>query len=1231
MQEDLITTFYDLGNIKVENEVVLEYLNKVLATIKEINSIKLDLDKSGSFKILTDNAQRAKKAIDDTTEATNKLGAATEAAGKKQLDAYQQLKAQYLQSVQAAKDIAAQYGAQSDQAIKAAQAANQYLQRIQEIDKVVKNGGTLLSLKEQEAELNRLIALEEKQAQAKAQAEANDPNNVPYTNNLAQLQAEEEASNRAGAVVNELDKAQADAANSATAMGQAQVQTSKTLSETTITAENVKLRYDKYTGTLRDNIETLLLNSQALESNRAAQKKVDTSTEEGIANLARLKQEELNTVAANKELTVTINNQVKEWIAAKGSLDQMQAQLALLKLEYEKLSASQKASPFGQTMLKEVQAMDAAVKQAEQQIGNAQRNVGNYTEAIQSAGTKIANFIQRDLLRSVAGFVVFQVAFDLLSAALENLGKKLFNIKSDEEKFTDQMYEMQGADAALADSLEELGKTAGEVADNFLKKLKDETKDLRSELGMLPSDAKEAAFALKTFQEQYNDLSKNLGRTIGFQAGGGNALLNIFGLTDDLDEATKKLEANAKKQKDLQDQFILSQVVGSQKQLEVKKKEVQDQINLDEQLAVAKVKAEQGSDEQVYQTQRSYQLKRIELLETLAPLYATDAAKEKQIQQELMAAKMKLQTDYYNFLASQNKKGGSGNNGFSEEAYKQQQALQKAQYEILQQQLKDKAAYDKSIVEDDKQFFNDRMDAAKAYYDNSLQLLQNQKGYELQSIDEQAQQEKKVLEQKLSSDKLSKQQREDLQEALFLIDKVASAKKLQVETKYNADVFALNENSEKQITKLVDDNNKKRDEIRKKAVQDWLNSTNEDFTNRQNQLKEQRNKELSALDEQYVQGKIKTEEYEQGKFNIEQQYSLKTIQLGIEQQKKILENLNLDDKQRADATKKLNELEKQADDEITKIKLDNIKKLEDARKELAAKEKEAVTEAINLTKSIVDGAYDKQKNAIQDQINLLQQKKQQDIEAANQSIANAQDRAAAINVINATESAQEQALANKQKKIDEEKAKFDKVIQVAQISAAALQTEFQLSAKAAEAQAQAALLAATPGLEGFAPAAQAAAAAITAEIPLVAGIAAAQIAAVLATPIPKYFKGKNVDSYDAYEGIAWVGDGGRSEAIIRGDGSVEITPDVPTLTYLKSDDIVLPDAGMLAMNATKQSLELLMAGRMIQATDQTYQAINRMSKNVVKAIKEIPQPVTVVENVLRRGIRSKGSLKDYLS
>lgn len=64
------------------------------------------------------------------------------------------------------------------------------------------------------------------------------------------------------------------------------------------------------------------------------------------------------------------------------SLKEMAAELASMKNEYQSLSKAERESAQGQELLKHIQELDTAVKEADYSQGNFQRNVGNYPDAV---------------------------------------------------------------------------------------------------------------------------------------------------------------------------------------------------------------------------------------------------------------------------------------------------------------------------------------------------------------------------------------------------------------------------------------------------------------------------------------------------------------------------------------------------------------------------------------------------------------------------------------------------------------------------------------------------------------------------------------------------------------------------------------------------------------------------------------------------------------------------------
>jgi hypothetical protein len=269
---------------------------------------------------------------------------------------------------------------------------------------------------------------------------------------------------------------------------------------------------------------------------------------------------------------------------------------------------------------------------------------------------------------------------------------------------------------------------------------------------------------------------------------------------------------------------------------------------------------------------------------------------------------------------------------------------------------------------------------------------------------------------------------------------------------------------------------------------------------------------------------------------------------------------------------------KSEEDRTKKAKEEGDKRFKDEQ-DLANQRKklqeDLVKELTALSFTLFTASIERQKNALQDQIDLLEAKKQKDIEVANQTVASATDRAAAIAIIEARSAAQKEQLQKKQRDLDVKKAQFDKANAIARIIQ---ETAIALISSTLK-----------PAL-----------------IPLVVAIGAAQLAAVIAQPIPRYKHGKNVN--DLYEGPAIVDDGGRPEAIIREDGRIEIGSNKPRLIHLKKRDIVLPDANMLINHVLAGNMGgSLKVGQSVPNENKELKDIKGELKNVVSAIRNQPK------------------------
>lgn len=218
---------------------------------------------------------------------------------------------------------------------------------------------------------------------------------------------------------------------------------------------------------------------------------------------------------------------------------------------------------------------------------------------------------------------------------------------------------------------------------------------------------------------------------------------------------------------------------------------------------------------------------------------------------------------------------------------------------------------------------------------------------------------------------------------------------------------------------------------------------------------------------------------------------------------------------------------------------------EDILSQLKELRKEVGLTALSTFESFVGASFDNEKNKVQEQIDLLEEKKLKEIEVANATIINTQDRAAAITAIEARAQARREQLERKQRDIDIQRAKFEKASAVLSIAIDTFQ-------KVAAIRSLAAVLAANPITALLAPLA-------LSQIPLVILGGALATAGILAQPIPKFATGTK----DAPGGLSLVGDGGKSELVVTPKGEMIQTPAVPMVMNVPKHSLVYPDIKML--------------------------------------------------------------------
>lgn len=144
-------------------------------------------------------------------------------------------------------------------------------------------------------------------------------------------------------------------------------------------------------GTRQQNYELLARYTAEMKANKDAQKQVNEQEKQGLITQEQAIQRRATLMAAYdrtkvaaQELTKILAAENREANAVQGSYQQLSQKLERLKMAYKQMTDAQKASAGGKELEKEIQNLDAHLKDLAADMGEHQRNVGNYAIAAQN-------------------------------------------------------------------------------------------------------------------------------------------------------------------------------------------------------------------------------------------------------------------------------------------------------------------------------------------------------------------------------------------------------------------------------------------------------------------------------------------------------------------------------------------------------------------------------------------------------------------------------------------------------------------------------------------------------------------------------------------------------------------------------------------------------------------------------------------------------------------------------
>lgn len=200
-----------------------------------------------------------------------------------------------------------------------------------------------------------------------------------------------EATQKHSAAVEEQGKIIANTTNTISRQLMEQERVNKTTREAYTEQERVKQLLDQYHDTYENQVQSLVKINAQLKANSKAQKDNEKALSQGRISMAQFTAKQAALIAqhrsltqAKRTLTQLMTAEEKAAQSQEGSYVHMSQQLELLKKAYKDLSDEGRNSDFGKELEEAIQNLDAHLKDTAADMGEFQRNVGNYAIAGQN-------------------------------------------------------------------------------------------------------------------------------------------------------------------------------------------------------------------------------------------------------------------------------------------------------------------------------------------------------------------------------------------------------------------------------------------------------------------------------------------------------------------------------------------------------------------------------------------------------------------------------------------------------------------------------------------------------------------------------------------------------------------------------------------------------------------------------------------------------------------------------
>ena len=189
-------------------------------------------------------------------------------------------------------------------------------------------------------------------------------------------------------VIAKKDQVIANTTNTISRQLMEQERVNKTQREAYTDAESFKKLLEQVNGSYENRIKRLIETNQAIAANKKEQDALKKSLDMGRISQEQYNQQLVKLTMAERELkqtkadlTTHLKNEEREMQSVDGSYKNLSQRLELMKKAYKDLTDEERNSPIGKQMESSIQNLDAHLKDVAADMGEFQRNVGNYAIA----------------------------------------------------------------------------------------------------------------------------------------------------------------------------------------------------------------------------------------------------------------------------------------------------------------------------------------------------------------------------------------------------------------------------------------------------------------------------------------------------------------------------------------------------------------------------------------------------------------------------------------------------------------------------------------------------------------------------------------------------------------------------------------------------------------------------------------------------------------------------------